>query len=176
MTAIAEMGGDKPVRSRTRFRSAETTVTILKGGPVFYNMNGTRDGFDAVSAESIAAAKQGFCAGLAVIDTAPGKVRESIIFGTCDYARVITATRGATTDPWGSYAAIAVGDILSILSATGSVQGLTRAGAGSAGVFPFFAAVGTLASATTQASSVGSATFSGSLNSTSALKVFVRGH
>jgi hypothetical protein len=176
MTAIAEMGGDKPVRSRNRIRSDESTVTILKGSPVFFTMDGTRDGIDAVSAEGLAAAKQGFFAGLSTIDIAPGKIRETIIFGTVEYARVVTATRAATTDVWASYAAIATGDILSVLTATGSVQALTRAGAGSAGVFPMFAAVGTIASATTQASSVGSATFSGSLYSTSTLKVFVRGH
>ena len=174
------MGGNKPNTKRAKVRSGETAITILKGSPVFYKMDGggsntyPDDGIEVVSAESLAAASQTMFAGLATADISPGQYKESMVHGICSYARVITSTRAATTDVWVSYSAGAVGDILSINTATGSVQALSRVGAGSAGVFNMFGLAQTYASATTLASSVGSAIFSASLFSTSAVKVFVR--
>ena len=174
------LGGNKPNRQRNKVRSGETAITILKGAPMFYKMDGggsntyPDDGIEVVSAESLAAASQTMFAGLAMSDIAPGKYREGLVHGICEYARVVTASRAATTDVWVSYSAGAVGDILSINTATGSVQALSRIGAGSGGVFNMFGLAQTYASATTIASSVGTATFSASLYSTNSMKVFVR--
>lgn len=175
MGSIMEMGGDKANRARAKVRNAETSITILKGAPMFYNMNGTSDGIDAISSEAIPAAKQGFFAGIALQDIAPGKIRESLVSGVCEFARILTASRAATTDAWASYAAGATGDILSFLSGAG-LQAFARSAAGSASnQFWVAQLVGTFASATTQASSVGSATFSASTWSTTTAKVFLRG-
>jgi hypothetical protein len=173
MAAIMEMGGDKANRHRAKIRSAETTVTIKKGAPTFYNMNGTNDGIDALSAEAIPAAKHGFFAGIAMQDVEPGRIKEVLTHGTCEYARLLTASRAATTDVWASYPAGVTGDVLSVLSGAG-LQAFSRAGAASAGILPWAVLAGTYASATTQASSVGSANFSASTWSVSLVKVFIR--
>jgi len=168
-----ELGGNKPNRARAKIRSKETTVTILKGGPSFYTMTGTDDGLNAVSAEAIANVQQGLFAGIAAQDILPNKIRETIIHGVVEFARVLTASRPTTTDAWVSYPAGAIGDVMSMISGAG-LQGFTRAGAGSAGIFPNFVLGATYASATTQASSVGSALFSGSTWSLSTVKIFLR--
>lgn len=168
-----EMGGDKPNRARNKIRNAETTLTILKGGPTFYNMNGTRDGIDALSAESIPNAKQGFFAGLAMQDITIGKIRECQTSGVCEYGRVVLTSRAATTDVWASYAAGVVGDVLSVHSGAG-VQALSRTGAASAGILPVWALGSAYASATTQASSVSSGVFGASLFLVINTKVFIR--
>ena len=173
MPAIMELGGNKANRARQKVRSAETTVTILKGGPTFYKMSGTNDGIDVTSAEAVASALQGFFAGIAMQDILPGKIRETLVHGTCEYGRILTASRPTTTDAWVSYPAGVTGDVLSVISGA-ALQGFSRAGAASAGILPALVLVGTYASATTQASSVGSATFSASTWSTSLAKIFVR--
>ena len=173
MSALMETGGNKPNRARAKVRSAETSVTILKGGPAFYKMNATNDGLDVTSAEAVASALQGFFAGIAMQDIAPGKIRETLVHGVCEYGRILTASRPTTTDAWVSYPAGVTGDVLSVISGA-ALQGFSRAGAASAGIMPNIVLVGTYASATTQASSVGSATFSASTWSTSLAKIFVR--
>lgn len=169
-----EGGGNRAARARSKIRSQETTLTILKGSPCFFAFDATGDGLDAVSASGLAAASQTMFAGLALQDIAPGKIRETLVHGLCEFARVITSTRAASTDVWVSYSAGAIGDILSINTATNDgssgIQALSRVGAGSAGVFNMFGLAQTYASATTQASSIGGA----SLYSVSTLKVFVR--
>lgn len=175
MGALMELGGDKPNRARAKVRNAETTITILKGAPMVYNMNGTNDGIDAISVEAVPAAKQGFFAGISLQDILPGKIRESLVHGVCEFARILVASRAATTDAWASYAAGATGDILSFISGAG-LQAFVRSGAGSASnQFWVAQLVGTYASATTQASSVGSGTFSASIWSVTTAKVFIRG-
>lgn len=176
MGSLMENGGNKPNRQRNKVRSQETTVTILKGSPMFYSPDGTGDGIDVVQAGGLAAVLQGFFAGFAMQDIAPGKIREGLVHGVCEYARVIVATRAASTDVWASYAAGAIGDVMSVNTATNDgasgIQALSRVGVGSAGIFPMWALGTSYASATTQASSIGSA--AASLYSTSAMKVFVR--
>ena len=168
MPSMMELGGNKPVRARSKIRNAETSITILKGSPSFYKMNATNDGFDALSAEAIAAANQGFFAGIAMQDIAPGKIRETQVHGVCSYTRVVTATRPTTTDAWVSYPAGVLGDVLAVSSGAG-IQALVRVGAGSSNVFPAFALGVAYASATTQASSVGAGVVS-----VSSLTVFIR--
>lgn len=166
-----ETGGNKPNRARAKVRSQETTVTILKGSPCFYSPDATGDGIDVVSAESLGSAVQGFFAGLAMSDIAPGKYREVLTSGMCEYARIITATRAASTDVWASYAAATYGDQMSIITGTNTVQGLTRGAAGAAGTFPMFALATSYVSQTTQASSLPPA---GGTASTSTMRVFLR--
>lgn len=173
--SLMELGGDKANRQRAKVRNAETSITILKGAPSFYKINGTNDGIDATSAVSLANAMQTFFAGIALQDIGVGKIRETLIHGTYNYARYIIATRAASTDVWASYPAGAVGDALSINTATndgagGQVQAFQRAGAASAGVLNIWNLAETYASATTQASSIGGS----SIFSTGYKKVFIR--
>jgi hypothetical protein len=165
-----EMGGNKPNRSRNKVRNAESTLTIVKGAPMYYRMNGTNDGVDVLSAANLAAANQGLFAGIAMQDIAPGKIREGLVSGLCEYTRVITSTRAASTDVWASYSAGALGDILAVNSATNDgssgVQAISRIGVGSSNNYPALQLA-----QTTQASSIGGA----SIYSVSLMKVFVRG-
>lgn len=150
-------GGNKPNVIRAKVHSAETTVTILKGSPVFYKITSTaaNDGIDVISAEGLADVNQGFFAGIAMQDIAPGKYREAQVFGICEYARLILTTRSATSATWASQAAGAIGDIMSIATGTNLCQALSDAATGVAGTFPKFALGTSWASITTQASSLG---------------------
>jgi hypothetical protein len=175
MSVGTEMGGDKPNRARSKVRNAETTLTILRGAPVFFAYNGTDDGLAAKSAVSLAAAVQTFFAGVALQDIGVGKIREVIAYGHVAYARYIIATRAASTDVWASYSAGALGDVLSVNTATNDgagqqVQAFSRAGAGSGGSLMPWNLAETYASATTQASSLGGS----SIFSIGYKKIFIR--
>lgn len=138
-------------------QSSETSVTIKKGGPVFADPTASNPGLSVLSAESLAAASQGFFMGLAHADIAPAALGEAQISLMFEYGRLLVTTRAASTDVWASYAALAIGDVVDLVTTAG-VQGFSRRGAGSAGsVFEgYMAKAGTsFASATTQASSLG---------------------
>src|SRR5438132_6894983 len=126
MSSLAESGGNKASRWKSKIRNSDT-VTILKGGPTFYAMTGTEDGLRAVSAENIANANHGLFAGIACLDIGLTKIRETQVGGICSYVRVALQTRPTTTDSWASQPAIVIGDTLNILSAPG-VQAFFRGG------------------------------------------------
>lgn len=139
------------------------TIIIKRGGPVFYALNGTDDGYAAISANNLAAALQGNFLGVALEDMAVNALAPEVqCFGVNDNTRVRTATRAASTDVWASYAAGAIGDILSPVTGTGHAAGSTEAdqafsngGSAAYSVFARVRLAQSYASATTQASSIG---------------------
>jgi len=165
------------------------TIPIFVGAPVFLAGNGTDDGLAVVSANNLAAASQGMFWGIATSQmAASGGFGESVVSGYYDSVRLRVTTRATSTDPWVSFPAGAVGDMLLPATGTGTVAGSVSAdqamsNAGS-NAFSLGAQVrlgGTYASATTQATSATSlsgASFAGvSSNATAAfttVKAFLR--
>lgn len=168
MAAIMETGGDKANRARNKFRNSETAITILKGAPCFYQMDGSGDGADVISAEGLAVAVQNLFAGIALTEIGLGKIREGQVHGLCTFVRVVTTSRAATSDVWLSNVAGVLGDVLSVVSAS-NAQGFSRAGVGSVGILSPWVLAQAYVSVTTQASSLGSGLFS-----VQNLKVFIR--
>lgn len=163
--------GNKKESAAGNFVSDEATITILAGSPVYLKPDGTVPGLSAVSADSIAAARQPFFFGLAIADTAPLGLSEAVVYGMFDYARIVLTSRSATSATWASYAALAIGDIMSVVTAAG-VQALSQSGAGSASVQGWDVVLGsTYPSQTTQASSLGVAA---SQYWTTTTRVFIR--
>lgn len=151
------------------------TVTIKKGAPCVLDSaaaQSTKFGFGVKSIESLAAAEQGLFMGLATQDIAT-KTEGDTVAGYVTNARVLRQSRAASTDVWLSTTAIAVGDVLAMLTAVG-VQCLSRSAAGSAftNIMPVIA-FETAASITTIASSSTAGADTSLLYSTSILKVFV---
>lgn len=137
------------------------TLTVLAGSPVFLNGNGTRDGLDVVSANNLSAAKQGMFFGIAFNQVLAGEFGEACVFGYFDTASLRIATRAATTDPWASYPAGAVGDLLLPATGTGVVAASVSADQAHSNAGSLALSLGghvrlgqTYASATTQASSL----------------------
>lgn len=152
------------------------SLTILQGAPCSFISNAptATKGADAKAVEGLAAAEGGFFAGFNMSQTLQiGDYGESIMYGFYDYARVLLATRSASDAAWASYSAIALGDIMSVVTTSG-VQAVQRSGAGSATVLGWnIIAAQSIVSATTQTSSLAN----GVGNSTALvtrLRVFVR--
>lgn len=170
--------GNKADAYDLNVKSDESSIVIRSGSPVFLQLDGVDDGLAVLSAENLSAHENDLCMGLVLGDILPGGDGKARAFGMVVNARIITATRAATTDPWASYPAGVIGDFLSIVTATGNVQGLIRAGSGSQsssrGIY--FRLASAYASSTTQASSLGTATsLSGQTgNSIILTKVWVR--
>ncbi len=101
-------------------RNADT-LTIKSGSPVFLAANGTNDGLAVVSANNLSAALQGNFFGIATADIAANAYGEAQVFGFFDQARVIVATRAASTDVWASMPAGSIGQYLLIGTGTGGV-------------------------------------------------------
>lgn len=162
--------GNKPGAAVEQIFSAETTVTIKKGSPVFLNLNGTEDGLRVVSAESFTIAKHAVFFGLALADIAPLTFGESIMYGFYAYCRWRYTTRAASTDVWASYSAGAIGDVAGFISLAGD-QAVSRSVAAADTMWmPAIVLAETYASATTSASSLGGT----STASIGTLKVLVR--
>lgn len=164
--------GNKKDTIQINIKSAETSVVINQGTPIFFAMNGTDDGLAVVSDEAISAAGQGFFAGIATQALQPSQLGKAHAWGEYDFATIILMTRSATTAIWPSYPAGAFGDILCFSSAA-SCQGFYDSAAGSATAAGIFAKlIGSWASFTTQASSLVAG--SGLLALTKQLKVYIR--
>jgi hypothetical protein len=167
-------------------------VTIPKGAPVFYKPDAAGTvGCDAVSAEALALVNQIFFAGVAMQDVETLRMGDAFGYGIYDDVRVILATRSDNSAVWPSYAAIAVNDLLSVVTETNAgatFQGFTREAASIIQTIASAAtnaaqtltlpdrfvnylirAAGTVASATTIASSVGT-----QLVSSTALRCIIR--
>lgn len=164
--------GNKADTAIANVRSDETTVTIKSGAPVFLQLDAVDDGLAVLSSESLAAADIPLMYGLATSDISPLVDGQSMVFGVHPAARIVIATRAASTDVWASHSAGAVGDIMTVVTATG-IQALIRAGANTATTDAMIHArlAGTYASATTLASTLGG---SASLFSTAYAKIFLR--
>ena len=149
--------GNAPQKGSVTVKSGETTITIKKGAPLFFSpaVAVAGMGFTVLSTESLAAASEGFFAGMALQDINPAKFGDGHCYGLLDYVRVQLASRAASTDVWASYSAGALGDIMRFTTIA-DAQCVVRSGAGSASnQFWMVQLAETYASATTQASSIG---------------------
>lgn len=143
--------GDLPDMIATRVRNTHT-ATITKGTPVAYQ-EGQFANAGVIPVSALFSTNFGLLAGIATDDIPVNGVGDAVAFGYTPSARLVLATRAASTDAWPSYPAHAYGDALTINS---SVNGLQRNAAGATGTnFGQFYLGSSLASATTQASSVG---------------------
>lgn len=159
-------------------------TTLRQGSPCFMDLTPAipdpRGGAGVVTPEGLASAQQVFFAGLNTgADSVPGgdclfgQYAESIVYGFYDYCRVLLSTRATSTDVWASYAAVALGDIMSFVTTSG-VQAVQRSAAGSASNQGWWInAAQSLVSATTQASSVTTPTFGNSTAYVTQLRVRV---
>jgi len=134
------------------------SVVILPGAPVFFNGTGTaaQRGLEVGASDALPNAVHAFFAGFNMLGKSLniGDFGEVMAYGYFDFARVLLSTRATSTDVWASYAAIALGDIMSFVTTSG-VQAVQRSGAGSAtNIQWWMQAAQTLVSFTTQASSV----------------------
>lgn len=150
--------GGKPQYASVTVKNADTLI-IPKGAPSFYDPTQTGDklGLAVLSDTALAAANQGFFAGIAKADIGIARFGDSECYGLVP-CRVIVATRSATSAVWASYVALAIGDIMGFSSAV-SAQAIIRLGAGSADSAGYLIrAASSYASSTTQASTLGVST------------------
>lgn len=149
------LGNKKQFVSNT-VKSVETTVTIKKGAPVFFDADvASNMGVAVLSSESLAAAEEGFFAGIALQEISPGKQGDAHCYGLLEDVRVQLASRAASSDVWASYSAGALGDIMRFTTIADG-QCVVRSGAGSASNLLWAIRLAeTYASETTQASSLG---------------------
>jgi hypothetical protein len=132
-------------------------------------MDGTRDGLDAIRATTGAGAKATtLFAGIPNSEIANGAYGMVQVYGVIDNVAIFRQSRGATSDSYNSYSAIAVGDKLEVESVNNM---LSRVGAGAASDFAAFAVAAEVAAS--GASSV-SATSDTSVLISSSLKCFLR--
>ena len=165
------LGGKRQFGSAT-VRSSESSVTIKKGAPIFWKSDASASamGVSVKSAESLAAAEEGFFAGMALQDINPSQMGDAYCYGLLEDVRVQLASRAASTDVWASYSAGALGDIMRFTTIADG-QAVVRSGAGSASaLFWNVHLAETYASTTTQASSIGGT----SLVSITTLRCFIR--
>lgn len=101
---------------RIAVKNIETSAAIEAGTPMIYGFTGTDDGFGVVLPTSSSAAKVGaFLVGIATKRLAAGVQDEACqIYGFNRNTRVVRGTRAASTDAWPTFAAFAIGDILSV--------------------------------------------------------------
>ena len=157
--------GNKADRAVVVIKNADPNSLAIKvGAPTFFVSDAAapNQGLSVKNTDGLAAAEGGLFAGFNLTPSptagattlAVGDIGESLVYGIYDYARVLLSTRAASTDVWASYAAIAVGDIMSFVTASG-VNAVQRSGAGSATAQGWWVnAAQTLVSQTTQASTV----------------------
>src|SRR3990167_5999862 len=112
--------GNKADSIDVNVKNDEATVTIRSGGPCYLQLDAVDDGLAVVSAESLSAHENDLCMGLALGDIAAGDNGKARAFGIHPYGRVVTASRAASSDVWASYPAGVVGDIMSVVTATGT--------------------------------------------------------
>lgn len=169
MAKFQLLNKESPERFFFYVRNGETSLALLAGEPVAYDMDGTRDGRDVSRANTAAAAKATtLFAGIPPLQIDANQSGMAQVYGFNDNLIYINQTRAASTDVWASYPAVAVGDKLRVETAG---NGITRVAAGAASEFlAGIAAAQTVASATTLASSIGGT----ALRLTTAIKGFLR--
>lgn len=117
---------DRPYNGRLNVKSNEVANFILPGTPVCFPMNLNNDGYGVALPSTVGVTGAGFACGIAVPTQAngagPGQAFDVISLGFCNYTRLVRGTRAASTDAWPTFAAIGIGDILTINSAANAVQ------------------------------------------------------
>jgi len=143
--------GRTPQQHIERYWSGDVN-NIPNGVPVFMAANGTDDGksVQLPSTAITANANNGMCVGIASAQGLQYAPIDTIDFGPVYNALIVLQTRSASSVSFASWAAIAVGDVLSVDS---NNNGLARSSSG--GQYPYapqFQALQAFASGTTQAS------------------------
>lgn len=135
--------------------------TIFAGAPLVLQVNGTDDGLAVTTTTNLAAALQSNFFGVAYADIVANAYGEAQVFGFNDATRLRVTTRAASTDVWASYPAGGIGDILELVTGTGTAaasisadQAFSNKGSGAFSIFARARLGQTYASATTQASSL----------------------
>jgi hypothetical protein len=160
MSQTNTVGKDKPSTNDViQIKNQESSADLQVGSTCCFNFSGTEDGVGVVSSNTGAAAKAtslfaGIVLGNAALPANTyGRAQRG---GLVNYARVLRATRAASTDTWASIAALTIGDLLAVDTVNNALQ---RTAAGAASAFLALGALAqTLASVTTLASSVTSTT------------------
>lgn len=154
-------------------KNIEATSIIYAGQPCILGMTGTDDGIGVVLPSSSSAAKVGaFFMGVAIRNMNPGQVNDCQVFGFNRNTKVIRGTRAASTDSWPSFAAITIGDLLSIDTVNNC---FARSGAASnIGIKWPFNVAESMASVTTMASSVLGQNAASALVFLQSVKTFIR--
>lgn len=154
-------------------KNIEASVVIPAGSPCIYAMNGTDDGLGVVLPSSSTAAKASvFLAGVAAKEIPVGKLENVQVYGFNRFTRVYRGSRAASTDPWPTFAALAIGDILQLDLANNAFV-LSGAGAQS-GFQPMVVVAEIVAATPTQASNVLGMNPSNSLKYYQGIKTFLR--
>ena len=152
------------------FKNAETSATLGLGTPVVLAFNGTDDGLavqlPATVAAVSAAKNSGFPAGVVVSPNGilAGAIGDVQTWGLCLQAKIVAATRSATSAAWVSYASQDTGAVLEVDTVANAfnIQGSTVAQQ----YLPYAVLAQSYASSTTQASSLAQPTITA--------KVFLR--
>lgn len=135
-------------------KNVEVTSVIQSGQPCILAMAANiDDGLGVILPSNSTAVKVGaFFMGVAVKSLNPGVVGDCQVWGFNRHTKVIRGTRAASTDAWPTFAAVTIGDLLSIDTVNNC---FARSGAASnIGIKWPFNVAETLASVTTMASSV----------------------
>ena len=156
------------------------TVVIPNGTPVAFVFNGTDDGLAVVLPNTAGAAKAttlfaGIVEFAGSTSLPVSSIGDAFFFGMVTNALVDLVTRSATSANWPSYTSLNAGDALAVDTVNNALTDVAT-GASSA-YLPFAVIGGSVASATTQASTIttGSlAAFTASTMLQSRTKVFVR--
>jgi hypothetical protein len=139
------------------FKNAEASLTLGLGTPVVLSFNGTDDGLAVALPSTVGAAaakNAGFPAGVVVSPNGilAGAIGDVQTWGLCLQAKVVAATRSATSAAWVSYASQDTGAVLEVDTVANAfnIQGSTVAQQ----YLPYAVLAQSYASSTTQASSL----------------------
>lgn len=150
-------------------KSAESS-SIPQGSPLILAMNGTDDGLAVVLPSTAGDAQtNALFYGIAPVAIAPAALTDVIAFGYVPYAKLLVATRGASTDDWSSSASLDSWGIL-VVDTINDALSLQAASQDLGDFMPFVV----LAQSVASVASSGSATSDTRTAITSGKKVFVR--
>jgi hypothetical protein len=176
---------NRPYRARIVMQNGEASSSILAGMPVCLPVNFTNDGFSVVLPSTGGVTKaMPLAVGIAIPadgSAAPGEWFDIVAAGWCSYSRLSRGTRAATTDAWPSFAALALGDVLSVHTGANALAYSTVGAAGTApvaiacaGLVGATASGGLTAASTTTAASDAYTAFSGATAYTVAIRSWLR--
>lgn len=164
----AKSVGNAPEKVFLVVRNDESS-TISRGTPVALQLDGTDDGLAVILPSTSAAKAHAVAFGVAAQDIASGTDGQVQVFGFCNYAKIVTSTRAASTDSFATVETQALGCILNISTVANAFisSGGTLA---VTGYLPFAVLAQSMASTV----GIASTTSDTSLRKTTSAKVFLR--
>lgn len=139
------------------------TVTINEGEPIAFSFGTATNYSDGLNCQSLTTAGAGAYAeayGVALGTVAPNGYGEAIVFGYCGYVLVNVLTRSATSAVWPSTASIQSGAVLQ-LDTLNNCFSVFSSSHPQTNFQPFAIMLDTIASATTQASTLSGTALAG---------------